>query len=88
MNSSVGGKGRTFSGVVVSDRMDKTITVLVKRRYKHPLYGKYITSSKKYHVHDENQEAKVGSVVSFRECRPLSRSKSWRLLSIDKVAEL
>ena len=79
-------RGRSFSGVVLSDRMDKTITVLVRRRFKHPLYGKYVTRTKKYHVHDENEQARVGSVVTFTECRPLSRSKCWRLLSVDKVS--
>ena len=86
MNSESVNRGRSFSGVVVSDKMHKTITVLVNRRYKHPLYGKYITSSKKYHVHDEDEQAQVGATVTFQECRPISKSKSWRLVKVDKVA--
>ena len=85
MESEQVGRGRSFSGVVVSDKMNKTITVLVNRRYKHPLYGKYITSSKKYHVHDEHEQAKAGYVVTFQECRPISKSKSWKLVKVDKV---
>ena len=66
--------------------MTKTITVKVDRRTKHPLYGKYITRSKKYHVHDEESQARKGDTVTFTECRPLSKTKSWLLLSVDKVA--
>ena len=84
MESEQVGRGRSFSGVVVSDKMNKTITVLVNRRYKHPLYGKYITSSKRYHVHDEHEQAKTGAVVTFQECRPISKTKSWTLVKVDK----
>lgn len=73
---------RTVTGRVVSEKMDKTITVLVERRVKHPLYGKYITRSTKLHAHDENNECREGDVVSIISCRPISKSKSWRLVKI------
>lgn len=68
-------------GKVVSDKADKTITVLVERRIKHPLYGKYIKVHNKFMVHDENNEGKVGDLVKFMETRPLSKRKRWRLIS-------
>ena len=74
--------GRLVVGTVVSDGMDKTITVSVRRRFKHARYGKYITRNSKLHVHDENNECKVGDVVSFVSCRPLSRTKAWRLVRV------
>ena len=70
---------RTVTGRVVSDKMDKTITVLVERKVKHALYKKYVKRSSKVHVHDENNECRVGDVVAIEECKPLSKSKSWRL---------
>ena len=70
---------RTLTGQVVSDGMDKTITVLVERRVKHPLYKKYIRRTSRLHAHDEGNECKVGDVVSIAPCRPLSKTKSWRL---------
>ena len=73
---------RSVVGTVVADGMDKTVTVSVRRRFKHPRYGKYITRSSKLHVHDENNECKVGDVVSFVSCRPLSKTKSWKLVRI------
>ena len=73
---------RTLIGEVVSDKMDKTITVLVERREKHPLYKKYVRRSSKLHAHDENNECHVGDTVSIVQCRPLSKSKAWRLHSI------
>ncbi|HQT25295.1 MAG TPA: 30S ribosomal protein S17 [Burkholderiales bacterium] len=77
---------RTLTGAVVSDKMDNTVTVLVERRVKHPLYGKIITLSKKYHAHDENNECHNGDVVVIEECRPLSRTKSWRVAKlVDKA---
>ena len=75
---------RVLSGRVVSDRMNKTITVLVERRVKHPMYGKYMTRSSKLHAHDENNECRVGDLVTVRETRPLSRTKTWMLVSIDE----
>jgi small subunit ribosomal protein S17 len=71
---------RVLQGVVVSDKGDKTITVLVERRVMHPLYKKFIKRSKKYHAHDEANSRKVGDVVRIEECRPISKSKSWRVI--------
>lgn len=76
------GGARSVTGVVVSDKMDKTITVLVERRVQHPLYGKIIRRSTKLHAHDENNECNVGDVVTVRECRPLSKTKTWVLTTI------
>jgi len=73
---------RSLMGRVVSDKMDKTVVVLLERQVKHPVYGKFIKSSKKYHVHDENNEGKVGDTVTFKECRPLSKSKHWTLIKV------
>jgi len=78
---------RTLNGRVVSDRMDKTITVKIERRVKHPMYGKYITRSSKVHAHDENNECRIGDLVTVRETRPISRSKSWALVRIDERPE-
>lgn len=74
---------RTLTGKVVSDKMDKTITVLIERRVKHPIYGKYVSKSSKLKAHDENNECKAGDTVTISESRPLSKSKSWTLVSID-----
>ncbi len=73
---------RTLKGRVVSDKMDKTITVLIERRVRHPLYGKFVTRSKKIHVHDESNEARVGDIVSVASSRPISKTKTWRLVEI------
>ena len=73
---------RTLTGRVVSDKMDKTVTVLVERRVTHPMYGKIITRSKKYHAHDEKNECGEGDLVLIEECRPLSRTKSWRIAKL------
>jgi small subunit ribosomal protein S17 len=73
---------RVVVGHVVSDKMQKSITVLVERRVKHPLYKKYVKRSSKIHAHDENDECKVGDKVSIEPCRPLSKTKSWRLHQI------
>ncbi|WP_026688004.1 30S ribosomal protein S17 [Azovibrio restrictus] len=73
---------RTLIGRVVSDKMDKTVTVLVERRVKHPIYGKIITKSKKYHAHDENNEMGEGDLVEIEESRPISRSKTWRVTKL------
>ena len=77
---------RSASGTVVSNRMDKTITVIVERRIKHPLYGKYIKRSKKIHAHDEENQCQEGDLVTIEETRPISKTKSWRLSSIDRRA--
>jgi len=70
---------RILTGRVVSDKMDKTVTVLVERKVPHPLYGKVIRRSKKYHAHDENNEFKPGDLVVIEETRPISKSKAWRV---------
>jgi len=75
-------RARTLSGRVVSDKMDKTVTVLVERKVIHPIYGKIIRRSQKYHAHDETNQCQTGDIVIIQECRPLSRTKAW------KVAEL
>lgn len=72
---------RILQGVVMSDAADKTITVKVERRFMHPLYKKFIRRSKKYAAHDENNQAKVGDVVRIRECRPVSKNKTWELVT-------
>lgn len=77
---------RTLVGRVVSDKMDKTITILLERKLPHPIYKKYIRRSTKLHAHDENNECKIGDLVSIIQCRPLSKSKSWRLNEIVKQA--
>ena len=77
---------RTLTGTVVSDKMDKTVTVLVERKIKHPLLGKVLRVSKKYHAHDEKNEFKEGDMVSIEECRPLAKTKSWRVTKlVDKA---
>ena len=84
MTESQTTNARTGSGLVVADTADKTIAVRVDRRVRHPLYGKIIGRSSKFQVHDENNEAHVGDTVSIQECRPISKTKSWKLLSIDE----
>jgi small subunit ribosomal protein S17 len=73
---------RSLEGRVVSNKMNKTITVLIERRVRHPLYGKIVTRRTKLHAHDETNECKEGDLVQIEECRPLSRSKSWRLVKV------
>ena len=80
---------RTLTGTVVSDKMDKTVTVLVERKIKHPLLGKIMSVSKKYHAHDENNEFHQGDMVAIEECRPMAKTKNWRvtkLLAKDQTA--
>lgn len=77
---------RTLQGRVVSDKMEKTVTVLVERQVKHPLYGKYIRRSTKVHAHDETNECGIGDMVVIEQCRPLSKSKSWRLVKVVEKA--
>ena len=79
---------RTASGTVVSSKMDKTITVLVERRIKHPLYGKYIKRSKKIHAHDADNQCQEGDKVTIEETRPISKSKAWKLSAIDRRATI
>ena len=79
---------RTLQGRVVSDRMDKSITVLVERRVKHPVYGKFMRRSTKVHAHDENNECRTGDLVTVEQCRPISKSKTWRLVEVvERTAE-
>src|SRR5688572_18358673 len=73
------GRRKTRVGTIVSDKMDKTVVVKVERRLAHPLYGKQVTRSKKYHAHDENNEYHIGDVVRITETRPLSKQKRWRV---------
>lgn len=73
---------RTLTGRVVSDKMNKTITVLVERKVPHPMYGKYVRRSTKIHAHDESNECKAGDLVTITQCRPLAKTKAWRLVEI------
>jgi small subunit ribosomal protein S17 len=77
---------RTLTGKVVSNKMDKSITVLIERRVKHPVYGKYITRSTKLHAHDENNVCKEGDIVTIAECRPISKTKAWALVEVVEAA--
>lgn len=77
---------RSLTGKVVSDKMDKTVTVLVERKVKHPIYGKIIRRSKKFHAHDENNEFRAGDTVVISESRPLSKSKSWVVTALVEKA--
>lgn len=79
---------RKLTGRVVSNKMDKTITVLVERRVKHPMYGKYVKRSTRLHAHDENNECNAGDLVTITSCRPLSKSKAWRLVDIVERASI
>ncbi len=72
---------RTLTGKVISNKMDKTITVLIERRIKHPLYRKYLTRSSKLHAHDENNQCKEGDIVTIVETKPYSKTKAWKLQS-------
>ena len=82
MNSETKKLVRTLSGRVVSDKMDKTVTVLVERKVKHPLIGKVIRLSNKFHAHDEANECKEGDVVVIEESRPISKTKTWKVSKI------
>ena len=79
---------RQLAGRVVSDKMRKTVTVLVERRVKHPLYGKYMTRSSTYHAHDEGNECKEGDLVLIEECRPIARTKAWRVIQLVEKAKI
>ena len=81
-------KRKSFIGRVVSDKMDKTVTVLVERKVKHPLYGNVISRSKKYHAHDENNEYHEGDLVTIEECRPLAKTKTWRVATLVEKSRL
>ena len=78
---------RILTGVVTSNKADKTITVKIERKVKHPLYGKVIKRATKVHAHDENNTATIGDIVSVKECRPFSKTKTWVLVS-DEVSSI
>ncbi|MBX2839536.1 MAG: 30S ribosomal protein S17 [Gammaproteobacteria bacterium] len=84
MSEAQGKLQRTVIGRVTSNKMIQTATVMVERRIKHPMYGKYMRRSKKYHVHDQENVLNIGDLVQIKECRPMSKTKSWTL---DKVLE-
>jgi len=89
MSETTQSTNRKLTGRVVSDKMNKTVTVLVERRVKHPLYGKVMIRSQKYHAHDENNEFHPGDLVMIEECRPLSRTKAWKVVKlVEKAREL
>ena len=77
---------RTLSGKIVSDKMDKSVTVQVERRVKHPVYGKIMTKSSKIKAHDEKNDARLGDMVTIAECAPISKHKAWKLVNIDERA--
>lgn len=77
---------RTVTGKVVSDKMDKSIVVLIERKIKHPVYGKYMNRSSKMRAHDEENQCRIGDLVTIRESRPISKTKSWMLDRIEKRA--
>ncbi len=77
---------RTVTGKVVSNKMDKTITVLVERKEKHPIYGKFVRRSTKLHAHDADNVCQMGDIVTIRESRPLSKSKTWVLVQVEEQA--
>jgi small subunit ribosomal protein S17 len=84
--SAVEKRARTVTGKVVSNKMDKSITVLIERRVKHPVYGKYVTKSSKIHAHDANNDCGIGDTVTVKEVRPISKTKTWSLISVDEKA--
>lgn len=75
------------NGIVIGNKMDKTVTVATKFKEKHPIYGKFVNKTKKYHAHDENNECSVGDTVKLMETRPLSKTKRWRLVEIIEKAK-
>ena len=79
---------RILTGIVTSDKADKTITVKVERKVKHPLYGKVVKRATKVHAHDENNLASIGDIVSVKECRPISKKKTWILVSNEVVTDV
>jgi len=79
---------RTLIGKVVSDKMDKTVTVVVERHVKHPLYGKIIVRTAKYHAHDDANQAKAGDTVEIQEGRPISKTKAWTVTRVVQVAQV
>ena len=88
MNAEKKSLTRTLVGRVVSNKMEKTVTVLVERRVKHPLYGKYIVKSNKYHAHDETNAVNEGDIVEIAESRPLSRTKTWAVTRVVEAVQM
>jgi len=86
MNETQQSNARKLTGRVVSDKMNKTVTVLVERKVKHPLYGKFVRRSKKYHAHDENNDFHPGDLVLIEETRPMSRTKTWKVVKLGEKA--
>ena len=86
MQENIKKSARTATGKVVSNGMDKSITVLIERRVKHPVYGKIIKRSTKIHAHDANNECSLGDEVTIKEVKPISKTKSWALVSVDQRA--
>ena len=80
-------KIRTVQGTVVSDKMDKTAVVAIVRQVKHPIYGKFIKRTTKLHAHDESNQCGMGDTVTIRECRPISKNKSWTLVDVIEKAQ-
>ena len=76
---------RLLTGVVISDKADKTITVKVERKVRHPLYGKIMKRTTKVHAHDESNDASIGDIVTVKECRPISKSKTWVLVTDQEI---
>ena len=84
--SDIQASTRTLCGKIVSDKMDKSVTVQVERRVKHPVYGKIMTKSSKIKAHDEKNDARLGDMVTIAECAPISKHKAWKLVNIDERA--
>jgi small subunit ribosomal protein S17 len=82
MSEQSAADNRTLQGRVVSDKMDKSITVEIERRVKHPLYGKFVRKTTKVHAHDENNDCQIGDVVIVEQCRPVSKTKRWRYVKL------
>lgn len=82
MTTAASNVKRTLTGKVVSNKMDKSITVLIERRVKHPKYGKFVRKSTKIHAHDDQNQCHEGDVVTIEECRPISKTKAWRLVEV------
>ena len=87
MNEQTTTNTRKLTGRVVSDNLDKTVTVLVERKVKHPLYGKFVSRSKKYHAHDEKNEFHPGDLVLIEETRPISKTKAWKVVELIEKAK-
>ncbi len=89
VETNAGATKRTVQGVVTSNAGDKSATIMIERRIKHPIYGKFINRSTKLHVHDEANECNKGDIILVEECRPMSKTKSWKLVEIvEKASEL